>query len=97
MSLGVVRYDTRTTKFDPREEAYWMHALKGDPLIGDYIKSQMRLNPMFNREIFDQPVCARCEKLAFHHKDGVMCPSCGHFSNTKTHKVKIHLAECHYK
>lgn len=97
MSLNVVRFDTRTTKLDPQEERYWLHALQGDPIVGDYIRSQMRLNPTFNREIFNQPVCEKCERIAFHHKNGVMCATCGHWSTGKTHKIKIHLSEGHYK
>lgn len=96
--LAKVRYDKRTTNFDPEEERYWMHFLKGDPMIGDHIRSQMRQNPTFRRELFNQHICERCEKFTFFHKGGVMCPSCGHFSpEGKTHKVKIHLAGGHFR
>jgi rRNA maturation endonuclease Nob1 len=95
--LSKVTFDKQTTTLDLKEEAYYMHMLQGDRLIGDYIRSQMRLNPHMRRDIFHQPVCAKCEKFAFHHKDGVMCPSCGHWSPTKTHKVIEHIRGGHYK
>jgi ribosomal protein L37E len=92
-----VRYDKNTTVMDQKEEKYWMHFLSKDPLIGGFIKSQMQANPMYYRDLLNQPVCERCEKFAFHHKDGVMCPSCGHWSTGKTNKVKIHMAEGHFR
>lgn len=95
--LVKVRYDTSTTVMGVEQQRYWMHALQGDPLIGAYIRSQMRQNPQMRREIFNQPVCARCEKFAFHHKNGVQCPSCGHFEPTKTHTLKTHLKEGHFR
>jgi tRNA(Ile2) C34 agmatinyltransferase TiaS len=98
MSAKLIRYDKSTTVMDAKEQMYWMHFLKGDPIIGDYIRSQMRQNPTFRRELFDQPVCPRCEKFCFYHKGGAQCPSCGHWTpENQTHKVKIHLAEGHYR
>lgn len=95
--LTKVRYDKQTTHLDTKEERYWMHFLQGDPLIGAYIRSQMRHNPQFRRELYNQPVCSKCEKFAFHHKEGVMCPTCGHWTPSKTHKVMIHMKEGHYR
>lgn len=95
--LHKVRFDTKTTTFDPAEERYWLNALKGDPIIGQYIRNQMRNNPQYSKEIFDHPVCSRCEKLAFHHKGGVQCPSCNHWSPEKTHKIKTHIAGGYYR
>lgn len=94
-----VRYDKRTTNFTPEEERYWMHFLQGDRLIGDYIKSQIRLNPTLRREILNQPVCTRCEKFCFFDKDGTaICPTCGtKGSANKTNTVKIHLTGGHYR
>lgn len=94
-----VRYDKRTTTFTPEEERYWMHFLQGDPLIGDYIKSQIRHNPQLRREILNQPVCPRCEKFCFYDKNGTaQCVTCGtNVSASKTNRVKIHLAEGHYR
>lgn len=97
MKLSAVRYDKSSTVMTPQEELYWMHFLEGDPLVGDYVRSQMRLNPRFRNDLLNQPVCSKCEKFAFHHKNGVMCPSCGTFTSEKTHKVKIHIAEGHYR
>lgn len=95
--LHTVRTDHKTTTLNPQEEAYYMHMLKGDPLIGSYIRNQMMVNPNMRRDILGHPVCAKCEKFAFHHKEGVMCPSCGHWSPTKTHKIKEHIKGGHYK
>lgn len=96
--LAKVRYDKSTTTMDEKEQSYWMHFLKGDPIIGDYIRSQMRQNPTLRRELFNQPVCPKCEKFCFYHKGGAQCPSCGTWTpEGKTHKVKIHLAEGYFK
>lgn len=99
-NLTKVRFDKSTTVMDRNEELYWMHFLsnqKKDPIVGSYIASQLKANPQYRREIMNQPVCERCECFAFHHKEGVMCSSCGHFSRGKTHKVKIHLAEGYHR
>lgn len=96
--LAKVRYDKSTTNMDQNEQKYWMHFLSGDPIIGDYIRSQMRHDPHFRRHVMNQPVCAKCEKFCFYHKGGVQCPTCGSWTpEGKAHKVKIHLAEGHYK
>jgi hypothetical protein len=96
--LTKVRYDKSTTKLDPKEENYWMHFLQGDPIIGDYIKSQMRHNPQMRREILNQPVCPKCEKFCFYHKGGAQCPTCGTWTpENSTHKAKIHLAGGYYR
>lgn len=95
-----VRYDKSTTKFNPDEEKYWMHFLSNDskdPIVRDYIRSQLRHSPQYRREVLNQPICGRCERFAFHHKQGVQCTHCGHWSPHKTNKVKIHLAGGHYK
>lgn len=98
--LTKVRYDKSTTNLDQNEEKYWLHFLANDTRdtkVRDYIRSQLRLNPEYRREILNQPVCPKCERFAFHHKEGVMCTSCGHWSPNKTHKVKIHMAEGMYR
>lgn len=94
----LVRYDKSTTVMTPEEKRYWTHFLSGDPLVGDYIRSQIRHNPNLRREILNQPVCGRCEGFTFYHKGGAQCPTCGTWTPAgKTHKVKIHLAEGHYR
>lgn len=96
--LAKVKFDNRTTVLSPEEKNYWMHFLSGDPIIGDYIRSQIRHNPQLRREILNQPVCGRCEGFTFYHKGGAQCPTCGHWTpEGKTHKVKIHIAEGHYR
>lgn len=99
--LAKVRYDKRTTKFDPQEERYWLHYLSRDSkdrMVSDYIRSQITKNPHLRRELFNQPVCRRCEGFTFFHKGGAMCPSCGEWTpESQTHTVKIHLAEGYYR
>lgn len=96
--LAKVRYDKSTTKLDQKEEKYWLKFLSGDPLIGDYIRSQMRHDPNIRRTIMNQPVCGRCEGFTFHHKGGAQCPTCGHWTpEGQTHKVKIHLAKGYFR
>lgn len=96
--LAKVRYDKSTTVMDTQEKNYWTKFLSGDPLIGDYIRSQMRHNPQMRREILNQPVCGKCEGFTFYHKGGAQCPTCGTWTpEGQTHKVKIHLAEGYYK
>lgn len=97
MSITRVRYNKDTTVMTPKEERYWYHFLKGDPIIGDFIKKQAMLNPQMRRDVLNQPICPKCEKFAFHHKEGVQCPTCGHWEPTKTHKVKEHIKGGHYK
>lgn len=96
--LAKVRYDKNTTVMTKDEQLYWMKYLSGDPIIGDYIRSQMRQNPQFRRELMNQPVCGKCEGFTFYHKGGAQCPTCGHWTpEGQTHKVKIHLAQGYYK
>ncbi len=97
--LHKVKYDTRTTTFDPQEEKYWYHFLKGDPIIGHYIRGQARMNPTLSREIFNQHTCPHCEGFCFHDKnDTVRCMKCYKISPTSsTHTVKEHLRGGHYK
>lgn len=96
--LHKVRYDKSTTVMNEAEKRYWTHFLSGDPLVGDYIRSQIRHNPNLRREILNQPVCVRCEGFTFYHQGGAQCPTCGTWTpEGKTHKVKIHLAEGHYR
>lgn len=98
--IQAVRYDKKTTAFDPKEELYWLHFLskqKKDPIVGSYIANQLRANPQFRRDILQQPVCARCECFAFHHKNGIQCSSCGHWEPAKTNKVKDHIKGGMYK
>ena len=92
-----VKHYKRTLFMDPKEELYFMHFLKDDPTIGSYIRSQMRVNPTFRRDILKQNVCIKCEGFTFFHKGGVMCPSCGHWSPDKTVTVKDHIKTGGYK
>ena len=92
--LSTVRYDKSTTKFSPDEEKYWLHFLSNDskdPTVRDYIRSQLKQNPEYRREVLNQVICQKCERFAFHHNGGVMCAACGHWSKEKTAKVKDHL------
>lgn len=79
-----------------QEKRYWISALKGDSLIGDFLRGQSLhgIDPL--KKSMSQPVCGRCEKMAFHHKSGIICPSCG-YEGPKTHNLKIHIKEGHYK
>lgn len=96
--LSRVRYDKSTTTMNEDETKYWMKFLSGDPIIGDYIRSQIRHNPQLRREILNQPVCGKCEGFTFFHKGGAQCPTCGTWTpEGQTHAVKIHLAEGHYR
>jgi hypothetical protein len=96
--LAKVRYDNRTTSMTQDEQKYWMHFLQGDPLVGDYIRSQMRHDPNYRRQVMNQPVCPSCEKFMFYDKDGTAtCMTHGTVAIDKTHKVKIHLAEGHFR
>jgi len=95
--ISTVRHDKRTTFMDPKEEAYWMHFLSRDPLVGDYIRSQMQVNPKLRREVMNQPVCERCEGFTFFHKGGAQCSACGHWSKDQTHTLKKHIREGYYR
>lgn len=97
--LAKVRFDKSTTTMDAKQEMYWLHFLRDEKgMVGDYIRSQIRHNSQFRRELMNQPVCGRCEGFTFFHKGGAQCSTCGHWTpENKTHKVKIHLAEGHFK
>ena len=101
MSLTAVRYDKRTTNFNPDEEKFWLHWLSRDSKdhqVRDYIKSQIRHNPTLRRELLEQPVCEKCEGFTFFHHGGAQCVACGHWTpESQTHAVKIHLAGGHYR
>lgn len=90
--VNTVRYDKRTTNLDPKEEMFFMHYLQNDPLVGDYIRSQMQMNPTFRKEVLNQPVCPRCEGFCFFNKGGAQCPKCGQWTpENQTHRVKEHM------
>ncbi len=100
MNLTAVRFDKRTQHFDPKEEKYWLHFLatdKRDSIVQDYVRSQLYHDTEYRKRILKQPVCSKCEGFAFHHRNGVMCPTCGHWTPYKTHSVKTHLKEGHYR
>jgi len=79
-----------------QEERYWLHSLSGDPLIGSFLRTQGMFGDPRIRAL-NQPVCS-CERLAFWHENGILCPSCGKFTpKEKTHKLKTHLSEGWYK
>lgn len=90
----LVKVNHNTHQMTSEEQRYWMHALEGDPLIGDFLRRQ---GVDMRKKALNQPICERCEKLAFWHKSGVMCPSCGHEGPSKTHKLKIHLRDGYFK
>lgn len=79
-----------------QEERYWMHALSGDPLIGSYLRSQGMFNN-WQQIATNQPICIKCERMAFHHKDGIACPSCGYMGPAEKIKLKIHLSGGGYR
>jgi rRNA maturation endonuclease Nob1 len=61
------------------EARFIMHAVGGDPLIASYIDNQAQHAGHDMRQTMgNMPVCGRCQKIAFHHEQGVICPSCGH-------------------
>lgn len=97
--LAKVRYDKSTTQMDSKEQSYWMHFLRDEKgMVGDYIRSQIRQNPTFRRELMNQPVCSRCEGFTFFHQGGAQCSTCGTWTPmNQTHKVKIHLKDGHYR
>ena len=96
--VHTVRYNKETVGMNLQEKAYWSHFLSGDPLVGDYIRSQIRQNPQLRREILNQPVCIKCEGFTFFHNGGAQCPTCGTWTpEGKTHSVKKHLKEGYYR
>lgn len=97
--LHKVKFDKSSQKLNRDEELYWMHFLKSDPLVGDFIKSQLAHDPEYKKKVLKQNVCPKCEKFMFFHtKDTSICPKCGGVvPNQKTHSVKIHLKEGHFR
>jgi hypothetical protein len=90
--LHTVKYDKSTSFMDPKEELFFLHYLKNDPSIGEYIRSQLYRNPTFRKEILQQPVCPRCEGFMFFRDNGAQCPKCGTWVHeSKTHSVKNHM------
>lgn len=80
----------------PQEERYWMHALQGDPLIKNFLQSQGVFTNWIGKAM-NQPICPKCERMAFHHKGGVACPSCGYMGLAEKRKLKIHLKDGGYR
>lgn len=81
----------------PQEERYWMHALSGDPIIGSFLRQQGMFTDWVQRAA-NQPICPRCERMAFHHTGGtVACPSCGYMGVSEKIKLKIHLRDGGYR
>ena len=78
------------------EERYWMHALSGDPLITDYLRKQGMYSD-WSKIAANQPICSKCEHLAFHHKGGIACPSCGYIGPAEKRKLKVHLRDGGYR
>lgn len=96
--ISTVRHDKRTTFMDPKEELYFLHFLQNDPIVGDFIRSQMAKNPTFRREILKQPVCPKCEKFCFFDKNGTaMCPKHGRVPMENTHSLKSHIRDGYYR
>lgn len=85
---------SRSREMTPQEEKYMYHLLKSDPLIGSYIRSQLGNQ----NALLDLPVCPRCEKPSLYHQNGAICPTCGTFAlKEKTHKVREHIKQGHYR
>jgi ribosomal protein S27AE len=81
-----------------QEERYWMHSLSGDPLIRDFLRSQgIYYHGGARNKALNQPICPKCERMAFHHKGGVACPTCGYMGTASTHKLRIHLRDGGYR
>lgn len=96
--LHTVRMDKKTAFLNPKEEQYWMHFLSRDPLVGDYIRSQLQHNPKLRREVLNQPVCPSCEGFMFFHGEGAQCSACGTFVREgRNHTLKKHVREGHYR
>jgi hypothetical protein len=80
----------------PQEEKYMLHLLSGDPLIGNFIRNQLRHgagDPLANL-----PVCPKCERPSLYHDNGAICPTCGTFAvKEKTHRVKDHIRQGYYR
>ncbi|KKO51147.1 hypothetical protein [Paenibacillus sp. DMB20] len=85
-----------TRYMTPQEERYMYHLLSGDPLIGSFIRNQMRHgagDPLANL-----PVCPKCERPSLYHDNGAICPTCGTFAvKEKTHRVKDHIRQGYYR
>ncbi|MNH83819.1 hypothetical protein D3C73_362240 [compost metagenome] len=80
-----------TRYMTPQEERYIYHLLSGDPVIGSYIRNQMRYgsDPLANL-----PVCPKCERPSLYHGNGAICPTCGTFvPKEQTHKVRQHIKQ----
>ena len=96
--MHTVRMDKKTTFMNQQEEKYWYHFLSSDPMVGDYIRSQLRHNPKLRREILNQPVCPKCEGFMFFHQNGAQCVACGTFVvEGREHTLKKHVREGHYR
>jgi hypothetical protein len=85
-----------TRYMTPQEERYMLHLLSGDPLIGSFIRNQLRHgagDPLANL-----PVCPKCERPSLYHDNGAICPTCGTFAvKEKTHRVKDHIRQGYYR
>jgi ribosomal protein S27AE len=95
MALIKVKHDTHV--MTESEHKFWQHALSGDPLIGDFLRKQAMHGVDARERAMNQPVCPKCERFAFHHGSGIVCPSCGYEGVEKTHKLAIHLRDGFYK
>lgn len=78
------------------EQKFWEHCLDGDPMIKDFLMKQGMHGVDARHKAMNQLVCPKCERFCFHHKQGVMCPSCG-YEGAKTHKIAIHLKDGYYR
>lgn len=72
------------------EARYLMHAVGGDPLIATYLDNQANAGYDVRQTMANMPACPKCEKIAFHHEQGIVCPSCG-YRGAKSHKVSDHI------
>ncbi|MEO3947632.1 hypothetical protein [Gorillibacterium sp. CAU 1737] len=80
----------------PQEERYFLHLLSGDPMFKDFVRSQAMHGENAAQRIMKQPVCPKCERGAFYHKDGVACSHCG-YMGASAHKIRQHIRGGHYR
>lgn len=80
---------------DEKEDQYWKHVLSGDPMFKDFLRNQGLHNDDPRQRAMNQPVCAKCERVGFHHKGGMICAHCGH-EGPVIHKLGKHMRDGHY-
>lgn len=79
------------------EARFLMHAVGGDPLIASYLDNQAAAGYDMRQTMGNMPVCGRCQKIAFHHEQGIICPSCGHKGPKPQALMKHHIQRGMYR